>query len=40
MVCSGQGGSVLIERGGDPSAVTTPLGDAFGGREVLERLID
>ncbi len=33
-------GSVWIGRGGDPSAVATPLGDASGGSEALELLID
>ncbi len=37
---SGQGGSAWIERGGDPSAVATPFGDAFGGSEASELLID
>ncbi len=32
--------SACIGRGGDPSAVATPLGDASGGSEALELLID
>ncbi len=36
---SGQGRSAWIERGGDPFAVATPLGDAPGGSEASE-LID
>ncbi len=35
-----QGGSVRIGRGGDPSVVATPLGDAPGGSEASELLID
>ncbi len=35
---TGQGGSVWIGRGGDPSA--TPLGDASGGGEALKLLIN
>ncbi len=31
---------VRIGRGGDPSAVATPLGDASGGSEPSEVLID
>ncbi len=37
---NGQGGSVWIRRGGDPSAVATPLGDTSRGSEALELLID
>ncbi len=37
---SGQEGSAWIGRGGDPSAVATPLGDASGGSEASELLID
>ncbi len=37
---SGQGGSVWIGRGGDPSAVATPLGDTFGGSKASELLIE
>ncbi len=37
---SGQGGSVWVGRGGDPSAVATLLGDASGGSKVSELLID
>ncbi len=36
---SGQGGSVWIGRGGDPSAVATPLGDAAEESEASELLI-
>ena len=32
----GQGGSVWTERGGDVSAVATPLGDVPGGSEASE----
>ncbi len=37
---SGQEGSVWIGRGGDPSAVATPFGDASGGSEASGLLID
>ncbi len=37
---SGQGGSVLIRRGGDSSFVATPLGDPTGGSKALELLTD
>ncbi len=37
---SGQEGSAWIGRGGDPSAVATPFGDASGGSEASEILID
>ncbi len=37
---NGQEGSVWIGRGGDPSAVATPLWDASGGSEASELLID
>ncbi len=37
---SEQEGSAWIGRGGDPSAVATPLGDASGGSEASELLID
>ncbi len=37
---SGQGGGKWIGRGGDPSAVATPFGDASGGSEASELLID
>ncbi len=37
---NGQEGSVWIRRGEDPSAVATPLGDASGGSEASELLID
>ncbi len=40
MGLSGQGGSTWIGRGGDPFAVATPLGDALGGSEASELLID
>ncbi len=40
MGCSGQEGSAWIGKGGDPSAVATPLGDAPGGSEASELLID
>ncbi len=30
----------VVIRGGDPSAVATPLGDASGGSEASELLID
>ncbi len=36
---NGQEGSVCIGRGGDPSAVATPLWDASGGSEASELLI-
>ncbi len=36
----GQEGSAWIGRGGDPSVVATPLGDAPGGSEALQLLID
>ncbi len=35
---SEQEGSAWIERGGDPSAVATPLKDASGGSEASELL--
>ncbi len=37
---SGQGGSVLIGRGGDPSAVATLFRNPTRGSEALELLID
>ncbi len=37
---NGQEGSAWIGRGGDPSAVATPLRDAPGGSEASELLID
>ncbi len=37
---SGQEGSAWIGRGGDPSAVATPLGDASGGSKASELLIN
>ncbi len=37
---SGQGGSVWIGRGEDPSAVSTPSEDASGRSEASELLID
>ncbi len=37
---SGQGQNVWIGRGGGPSAVAAPLGDASGGSEASELLID
>ncbi len=37
---NGQEGSAWIGRGGDPSAVATPLGDASGRFEASELLID
>ncbi len=37
---SGQGGSVWIGRGQDPSAMATPFGDTSGGSEALELMID
>ncbi len=40
MGCSGQGGSAWIGRGGDRSAVVTPLGDTFGGSKASKLLID
>ncbi len=39
MSWSGQGGSVWIGRGRDPSAVAPPLGNASGGSEASELLI-
>ncbi len=40
MGCSGKGESVWIERGRDPSAVTTLIGDASGRSKAAELLID
>ncbi len=40
MGCSGQGGSAWIGRGGDPSAMATPLVDAYGGSEASELFTD
>ncbi len=37
---SGQEGSAWIGRGGDPSAVVTPLRGASGGSKASELLID
>ncbi len=37
---SGQGGNGWLGRGGDPSAVASPLGDASGDSEASEILID
>ncbi len=37
---SGQEGSAWIGRGGDPSAVATPFGDASGGSKTSELLTD
>ncbi len=37
---SGQEGSEWVGKGGDPSAMATPLGDASKGSEASELLID
>ncbi len=37
---SGQGGSIWIGRGGGPSAMATPFGDASGRSKASELLID